>query len=253
MFSACKNKEEVKATYRRLSKEYHPDKGGTNEKMADLTKQYEAAMKRDFRKKVDPKTQKEEEFQFGSGSTEVRTQQHPMYADKIMKGDQRLKALYDLINYEFCNLISYSKNSVDEILKHLTDFGYITSKQFRFTEVMLMACRSENLFKVQREREDAYRRRKEEERIKESIRLNRQAIRAAQQEALRQEKIKQQKKEAERQQRESERMARESERLAADAAAAAERLEKQKTADEQKNKSWKQKIIDTIKSWFPQS
>jgi hypothetical protein len=41
LFSQCKTQEEVDKEYRRLAKIYHPDMGGSNEKMADLTKQYE--------------------------------------------------------------------------------------------------------------------------------------------------------------------------------------------------------------------
>lgn len=44
-FYDCKTEDEAKKKYRTLSKELHPDAGGSNEKMAELTKQFE-----DFKK-----------------------------------------------------------------------------------------------------------------------------------------------------------------------------------------------------------
>ena len=37
--------KEVKAIYRRLAKQYHPDMGGDAEKMKELTKAYEKALR----------------------------------------------------------------------------------------------------------------------------------------------------------------------------------------------------------------
>ncbi len=37
---------ELKALYRQLCKQYHPDKGGSTEQMQDINNQYDAAMKR---------------------------------------------------------------------------------------------------------------------------------------------------------------------------------------------------------------
>jgi len=44
-FSDCKTPEEAKKKFRKLAKLYHPDKGGSNEKMAELKKEYESACK----------------------------------------------------------------------------------------------------------------------------------------------------------------------------------------------------------------
>lgn len=41
-FSNCKTKEEAKATFKRLCKCFHPDKGGEEALMIELTRQYDA-------------------------------------------------------------------------------------------------------------------------------------------------------------------------------------------------------------------
>ena len=41
-FSNCKTKEEAKATFKRLCKCFHPDKGGEEALMVELTRQYDA-------------------------------------------------------------------------------------------------------------------------------------------------------------------------------------------------------------------
>lgn len=41
IFCDCKNIDDAKALYRKLSKLYHPDTGGDKDLMMDLTKQYE--------------------------------------------------------------------------------------------------------------------------------------------------------------------------------------------------------------------
>lgn len=40
-FENCKTEDEAKELYRQLAKKFHPDMGGSNEQMADLTKQFE--------------------------------------------------------------------------------------------------------------------------------------------------------------------------------------------------------------------
>ena len=44
-FEKCSQMKEVKAIYRRLAKQYHPDMGGDAEKMKELTKAYEKALR----------------------------------------------------------------------------------------------------------------------------------------------------------------------------------------------------------------
>lgn len=41
-FNDCKTQEEAKSTFKRLCKHFHPDKGGEESLMIELTKQYEA-------------------------------------------------------------------------------------------------------------------------------------------------------------------------------------------------------------------
>lgn len=41
-FNDCKTQEEARFTYKRLCKHFHPDKGGEESLMIELTKQYEA-------------------------------------------------------------------------------------------------------------------------------------------------------------------------------------------------------------------
>lgn len=41
-FNDCSTEEQAKARFRELAKKFHPDCGGTNEKMIELQKQYEA-------------------------------------------------------------------------------------------------------------------------------------------------------------------------------------------------------------------
>lgn len=40
-FASCKNKDEAKKLFRKLAKQYHPDHGGSKEKMIELQKQYD--------------------------------------------------------------------------------------------------------------------------------------------------------------------------------------------------------------------
>lgn len=44
-FVGCTNMKEVKAIYRRLSKQYHPDLGGSDEQMIELNKAYQKALR----------------------------------------------------------------------------------------------------------------------------------------------------------------------------------------------------------------
>lgn len=45
-FSHCKDEKQAKEVYRKLAKTYHPDAGGSNEKMQQLTKNYDACLER---------------------------------------------------------------------------------------------------------------------------------------------------------------------------------------------------------------
>jgi len=45
-FDNCKDKNEVKAMYRKLAMKYHPDRGGDDETMAAINAEYEEAFKR---------------------------------------------------------------------------------------------------------------------------------------------------------------------------------------------------------------
>ena len=45
-FDNCKDKNEVKAMYRKLAMKYHPDRGGDDKTMAEVNAEYEEAFKR---------------------------------------------------------------------------------------------------------------------------------------------------------------------------------------------------------------
>lgn len=48
-FTSCKNEGEIKARFRDLAKQYHPDLGGDTATMQDINVEYEAALKSDYR------------------------------------------------------------------------------------------------------------------------------------------------------------------------------------------------------------
>ena len=61
-FKDCKSTEEVKKLYRELANKFHPDKGGNNESMAELNKQYHSWKPSEFRKFSDWSNEKKEEM-----------------------------------------------------------------------------------------------------------------------------------------------------------------------------------------------
>lgn len=61
-FENCRSLDELKAEYRRLAKENHPDIGGSVEIMQEINNQYEAAFNRMNNASAQPKSEMPEDF-----------------------------------------------------------------------------------------------------------------------------------------------------------------------------------------------
>jgi DnaJ-class molecular chaperone len=79
-FKDCKTEDDVKRIYRELAKKLHPDHGGSDELMRELTKQYESWIPAN--KFSQSSTMSEEEFQekFKKASAEARFESNSQYA-----------------------------------------------------------------------------------------------------------------------------------------------------------------------------
>ena len=114
MFHKCKDRDEIKALYRKLSLRLHPDHGGESIHMILLTECYNIALEC----MKDP-------IKIKNSSKKYEKVTEDIYADD----KERMKIIEEIKNYAKKHP-RFSPLFVESIDDFLTENGYITSTQF---------------------------------------------------------------------------------------------------------------------------
>lgn len=176
MFQNCKTPAERKALFRKLSKKAHPDKGGTNQEMADLIKAYEQAEKvedtqqqtrrngghhkpqnppgfedafnaafnshrrsKGAQPQPDPNFSWETESEFPYESAFKRQHKHGMPKDAIRAGDEKLEILEHCCQY-FTEEPHYNRTLVRQCSSEINSKGWLSHDSYQALKDMHLLC-----------------------------------------------------------------------------------------------------------------
>lgn len=147
MFHDCKNEQEVKTLYRKLSMRLHPDHGGSDELMKLLTDAKERRsqeiqnggsvrddeieeIKKAYEEAWTSFTRAQRRHESGSSKWNTRAQKpHDNGTETVKKGDDRLSILEDILLYA-SHHPSFNIEFIKSIKQYLTLHGFVTMKQY---------------------------------------------------------------------------------------------------------------------------
>lgn len=123
-FYDCKTQEEAKKKYRELAKKLHPDLGGSNELMQELTRQYESFkpnLYSDFARKQSNLNTNRSRFGWGAPNEGANFWTHENVNQQFYKKQQDYNHIYNLLiqeknkNHELENIIAELNSNYQDI------------------------------------------------------------------------------------------------------------------------------------------
>lgn len=145
-FSSCTDEAQVKSTFRRLSKHFHPDVGGENDLMIELKRQYDSWKPKQYTTFEDLARSPDGYVRYGQPFTNPRVE---VLEQELRRLQSLLKNSPDIIE-RLRHQVAYFKNLLEEAWKESSDKQKILAKEIfsLITERNQLKKRLEELEKI---------------------------------------------------------------------------------------------------------